>query len=83
MVPNWRFGKVGTLFRKDSTYETELMAELQLMGNALHKAQMEYHGKFGYTLGRIQNIAPMSRIYICYTACSLKNQTVAPTIPGF
>ena len=25
----------------------------------------------------------MSRIYICYTTCSLENQTVVPTIPGF
>ena len=39
------------------------MAALPFTGNAFHKAEMEYHGKFGHTLGRIQYIALMSRIY--------------------
>ena len=44
---------------------------------------MEYHGKFGHTLGRIQHISLMSRIDLCYSACCLATQTVAPTLPGF
>ena len=56
---------------------------LPLAGNALHKAEMEYHGKFGHTLERIHNIDIMSRIHICYTACCLENQTVAPILTGF
>ena len=38
------------------------MAALPLTGDALHKTEMEYHGKLGHTLGRIQHIALMSRI---------------------
>ena len=59
------------------------MAALPLIGNALHKAQMEYYGKFGHTLGKIQHIALMSRIDICYSNYSIATQTVAPTLPGF
>ena len=44
---------------------------------------MEYHRKFGNTLGRIQHIALMSRIEFFYATYHLKNQTVAPNIPGF
>ena len=44
---------------------------------------MEYHGKFGHTLGRIQHIALMIRIDILNSTCHLANQTVAPTLPGF
>ena len=57
------------------------MAALPLTGHALQKAEMEYHGKFGHTLGRIQHIALMSRIVICYATCSLATHTVAPTLP--
>ena len=59
------------------------MDALTLTENALHKAEMEYHGKFGHTIGRIQHIALMSRIGMFYTACHLETQTVALTIPGF
>ena len=41
---------------------------------------MEYHGKFGHNIGRIQHIALISRTDICYTACCLATQTVAPII---
>ena len=44
---------------------------------------MEYHGKFGHTIGRIQHIALMSRIDIYFATCNLATQTVAPTIPDF
>ena len=44
---------------------------------------MEYHGKFGHTLRRIQHIAIMSRIDLCYATCRLATQTVAHTLPGF
>ena len=40
------------------------MAALALTGITLHKAEMEYHGKFGHTLGRIQHIDLMRRIKI-------------------
>ena len=59
------------------------MAALPLTGHTLHKAEMEYHGKFGHTLGRIQHLALMSRIDICYSNCHIETQTVAPTLPGF
>ena len=44
---------------------------------------MEYHGKSGHNIGRIQHIAFMSIIDNCYTACHLATQTVAPNFPGF
>ena len=59
------------------------MAALPLTLNYLHKAEIEYHGKFGHSIGRIQNISLMSRIDICYTACHIETQTVSPTLPGF
>ena len=40
----------------------------RLKGNVLRKAEMEYNGKFGHTMGRIHTIALMSRIGICYKA---------------
>ena len=40
------------------------MAAIPLTGHDLQKAEMEYHGKFGHTSGRIQHIALMSRINI-------------------
>ena len=43
---------------------------------------MEYHGKFGHTLGQIQNVALLSRIDIFCIACILVTQTVSPTLPG-
>ena len=59
------------------------MAYLNLTINDFHKAEMEYHGKFGNTIVQIQNIALMSIIDIYYTACSLETQTMAPTFTGF
>ena len=44
---------------------------------------MEYHGKFGHTLGRIQHIDIMSRTDLLYETCRLATQTVATTLPGF
>ena len=41
------------------------MAALPFTGNALHKSEMEYHDKFGHTLGKIQHIALISIIDIC------------------
>ena len=81
--PNDFFRKVDTPFRKDSKYEKELMAELPLTGNSLHKAEIEDHRKIGHTLGRIQKISLMGRIGIYYTALHLVNQTVAHAIPSF
>ena len=54
-----------------------------MTGTALHKAEMEYHGKIGLTLGRIKHIFLMSRIDISYTSRCIATQTVAPTLPGF
>ena len=38
------------------------MAALTLLGNALHKALIEYYEKFGHIIVRIQHIALISRI---------------------
>ena len=59
------------------------MATFPLTGNALHKAEMEYHRKFGHTIGRIKHISLMSRIDICYTSYHLSTQTVAHNLPDF
>ena len=59
------------------------MTAIPLTGNNLHKEEMEYHGKCGHTLGRIKHIALMSILDICYTACHIVTQTVAPTLPNF
>ena len=59
--PTGKFRNVDTPFRKDSSYEKELLAALPLPGHALHKEEMEYHGKFGHKIGRIQHIDLMSR----------------------
>ena len=64
-------------------YEKELMSTLPLTRNVLHKAEMEYHGKFGHTRVRIQRIAIMSRIDIFCATCLLATHTVSHTIPGF
>ena len=58
------------------------MAAFPLEGNALHKSEMEYHGKFGHTLVGIQHISLFSRIDICYATCIISTQNVAPTLPG-
>ena len=60
--PTGKFRNDDTPFRTESSYEKELLDALPLKGHALHKVEMEYHGKFGHTLGRIQHIALMSRI---------------------
>ena len=70
--PTGNFINVHTHFSTDSTYENELMATLPLTVNALHKAEMEYHGKFGHTLGIIQHIALISIIDIFYATCRLE-----------
>ena len=59
------------------------MDALPLVGNDLHKSEMEYHGKFGHNLERIQHNDLMSRIHISYATCCLETQTMTPTIPGF
>ena len=51
--PTGKFRNVDTTFWTDSSYENELLAVLPLTGHSLHKAEMEYHGKFVHTLGRI------------------------------
>ena len=59
-----KFRKVDTPFRIHSAYDKELMTALLLAGYALHNEEIEYHGKFEYTLGRTHHIALMSRIDI-------------------
>ena len=81
--PNGNFRKLDTPFRIGFSYEKESLVALPLTGPALHKAEMEYHGNFGHTLGRIQHITIMSRIDLCYATCCLATQTVAPTLPDF
>ena len=82
-LPTVNFRKFDTPFRTESAYEKELMAAIPLTGHDLHKSEMEYNGKFGHTLGRIQHIAPMRRIDFCYVTCRLATQIVSPTLPGF
>ena len=81
--PTEFFRKVDTTFRGKYTYKKYLMAAIPLIGKTFHKAEMEYHGKFGHTIGRIQHISLMSIIDICYATCDIATQTVAPTIPVF
>ena len=59
------------------------MVALQLTVHSLHKEEIEYHGKFGHNIGRIQHIALMSIIDIYYATCRLETQTVAPILTGF
>ena len=59
------------------------MVSLLLTVNAFHNAKMEFHGKFGHTLGRIQHIALMSRIESCYATYCIATQTIAPALTGF
>ena len=59
------------------------MDAIPLTVHALHKVEMEYHGKIGHTIGIIQHIDLMSRIYICRTACRLTTKYVSPTLTGF
>ena len=81
--PTGKFRKVDRNVRKYYTYEKEPMDALPLTRNTLHKEETEYNGKFGHALGRIQNIALMSKIEICYTACYIATLTVAPTLHIF
>ena len=81
--PAGKFRKVDKRFRTESTHENDLMAALPLIENDLLKAEMEYNGKFGHTIGQIQKIDLMSTMGIYYTAWHLATQTLAPTIPGF
>ena len=48
--PNGKFRNVDTPFRTEYSHEKELLASITLTGHALHKAEMEYHGKFGNNL---------------------------------
>ena len=62
--PAGKFRKVDTLFRTESTHENGIMDAVPLIGNDILKAEIEYNGKFGHTIGRIQKIDLMSRIGI-------------------
>ena len=81
--PTGNFRNIDTPFRTDSSYEKKLLAALPLTGNALHKSEMKYHGKFGHTLERIQHIDLMSRNDLCYATCCLATQTVTTTLTAF
>ena len=61
----------------------DIITAIPLTLNYLHKAEMEYHGKFEHTLGRIHHIAIMSRNEIYYIACHMETQTVATDLTGF
>ena len=79
--PTVKFRNIDTPFRTYYTYEKELMACLLLTIYDFHKAEIEYHGKFGHTLVQIHYIAPMSIIDIDCTSCCLATQIVIPTLP--
>ena len=80
-LPTGKFIKVDTPFRTDSTYEKEIMSALSLTWHALRKSEMEYYGKFGHNIGRIQHIDLVIRIHICYIDFYLVTQIVALTLP--
>ena len=63
-LPTRKFRKVDTPSCIDSAYEKELMSALPLAGDALHIEEIEYHGKFEYTIGRTHHIAVISKIDI-------------------
>ena len=69
---NGKFRKVNTPFRKDPAYKKYFMAALPLIRDSRREAEIEYHGKFGHTLGRIQHIDLMSRIDIFYSTYCVK-----------
>ena len=60
--PTGKFRKVDKIFQTDYIYVKELITEIPLAGNVLRKEEMEYHGKFGHTIGMIEHIVLMSRI---------------------
>ena len=80
--PTGKFINVDTSFRTDYIYKKELMDALPLKGNALHKVEMENNGKFGHTIGRIQQIDLMIIIEICYAIYNLATQILAPNLTG-
>ena len=57
LVNEWfltgKFRKNDTYFRTYYTYKKELMAELTLKVNSLHKSEIEYHVKLVHTIGQI------------------------------
>ena len=77
------FRKVDTPFCKEFTHKKEIMAAIPLTVNALRKSKIYCHGKFGHTIGWIQDIAIISRIDIWYTEWLLATKTVATALPGF
>ena len=77
---NRKFKIFDTPFQKYSTYEKRLIDAFALAVNSLQKAEIEYTGKFGHTIGQINNIYIMRRIENFNTDCRLK-KTVASTLP--
>ena len=59
------------------------MGALTLTGHALHKAEMEYHGKFFTYAWKYKYIDLMIRIDLCYETWNLYTQTVAPNLTVF
>ena len=82
-LPTGKFSKVDTPFMEYSTYEKEIMDALSLTGNALHKAEMKYHGKFVHNLGRTQQMFLMIRIKTSYGTYCLSTTTLKPTLIVF
>ena len=52
-LPTGKFIKFDTPFRTEYAHDEELMSAPPLTGYVLHNIEMEYHRKFGNTLGRI------------------------------
>ena len=69
---NRKFKIFDTPFQKYSTYEKRLIDAFALAVNSLQKAEIEYTGKFGHTIGQINNIYIMRRIENFNTDCRLK-----------
>ena len=65
-------------------FSDELRDWLLQAGFIQHQCQMTiYHENFAQNLFQIHHITLMSRIDICYIACRLETQTLAPTVPIF
>ena len=60
-------------------HQIDLVAAVPLTETALNHSESKYIRKFLHTLVRLQHIAIMTIIYICFTSCSIITQTDVPT----
>ena len=68
------------MVKKDNYPVITIHDSVPLIGNAILKTEIECHGKLGCTLGQIQEISIMRKIYICYISSCIRTQTVEPNL---